>query len=90
MKCNDNMSSLFVINYKKKNVKFKPKLANKKSMGLTEFAISILGIEAISTEIIAMYIGKLGFETYNKGLYDIIIIKKTRNGIKGRIRYNRK
>lgn len=89
MKCNDvNLSSIFVINYKRKCVKFKPKLLNKKVMGLKEFALTILGIDPISTEIIAMYIGKLSFDTYNKGFYEITIEKKIKNGIKGRIKYN--
>lgn len=82
------MDSIFVINYKKGIVKFKPKLVSKKTMSLKEFAVSILGIDPISTEIIAMYIGKLGYDTYNKGLYDITIIKKVRNGIRGQIKYN--
>ena len=54
-------------------------------MSLKEFAISILQIEPVSTEVIAVYIGKLGFDIYNKGKYDIEILKKKKNGIKGKI-----
>lgn len=91
MKCNDNSAfSVFSINYKKKTVKFKPKLLNRKVMSLKEFALSVLGIDPISTEIIALYIGKMGFDTYNKGLYEITITKKVKNGIKGTIRLNEK
>lgn len=84
------MSSVFVINYKKKIVKFRPKICNKNKMGLKEFAITVLGIDPISTEIIAMYIGKLGFDTYNKGFYKLTITKKVKNGIKGRIEIMKK
>lgn len=88
MKCNEcNQTSLFKINYSKKTVKFNPKISNKKVMSLKEFAIVVLGIEPISTEIIAMYIGKLGYDIYNKGRYQIKILGKTRNGIKGQITY---
>jgi len=91
MKCNEGQtSSLFVVNYKKKTVKFKSKIFNKKEMSLKEFALGVLGIDPISTEIIAMYIGKIGFETYNKGIYEITITKKTKNGIKGIINFNKK
>ena len=92
MKCNKQEvnSTLFTINYKKELVKFKTDLFSKRKMNLNEFAIVVLGINPISTEIIAMYIGKMGFDTYNKGLYDITITKKNRNGIQGRIRYNEK
>lgn len=90
MKCNNNdvLKSIFVINYKNRIVKFKPKILNKKEMGLKEFAVTILGIEPLSTEIIAMYIGKMGYDTYNKGSFNITIVKKVRNGIKGIIKVN--
>lgn len=88
MKDNEyKQTSLFKINYSKKIVKFNPKISNKKVMSLKEFAIAVLGIEPLSTEIIAMYIGKLGYDTYNKGKYQIKILGKTRNGIKGEITY---
>lgn len=92
MKCNkeENKCSTFVINYKTEKVKFNPKMFSKSKMSLKEFALVALGIDPISTEIIAMYIGKLGFDTYNKGIYDITITKKTRNGIKGTIEINDK
>ncbi len=91
MKSNDYSAfSVFSINYKKKIVKFKPKLLNRKVMSLKEFALSILGIEPVSTEIVALYVGKMGFDTYNKGLYEITIVKKIKNGIKGTIRLNEK
>ena len=54
-------------------------------MSLKEFAITVLQIEPVSTEVIAMYIGKLGFDTYNKGKYEIEVLKKKKNGIKGKI-----
>lgn len=88
MKCSESDSTFFVVNYKKKTVKFKPKLLDKKIMSLKEFALTILGIDPISTEIIAMYIGKLGYDTYKKGKFDITITKKIRNGIKGIINCN--
>lgn len=78
-------SSNFEINYKKGIVKVDKTFFKKKKMSLKEFAISVLQIEPISTEIIAMYIGKLGFDVYNKGKYNIQIIKKKKNGIKGKI-----
>jgi hypothetical protein len=59
-------------------------------MGLKEFAITVLGIDPISVEIIALYIGKKGFDTYNKGIYTITILKKTKDGIKGIIEINKK
>lgn len=92
MKCNNEKSesSLFEIDYRKKYVKFKSNLFTKKKMNLKEFAILVLGIDPVSVEIIALYIGKLGFETYNKGIYELQIIKKTRKGIKGIIKINRK
>ena len=91
MKCKDNkQTTAFVINYKKGNVKFKPKLRNKKTMSLKEFSIIVLGIDPFSVEVVAMYVGKLGFDTYNKGRYEIDIIKKTKNGIKGILKYNEK
>lgn len=88
MKCSENNSTFFIVNYKKKTVKFKPKLLDKKVMSLKEFALTILGIDPISTEIIAMYIGKLGYDTYKKGKFNVTIIKKVRNGIKGIINCN--
>lgn len=88
MKCSENNSTFFVVNYKKKTVKFKPKLLDKKVMSLKEFALAVLGIDPISTEIIAMYIGKLGYDTYKKGKFNVTIIKKVRNGIKGIINCN--
>lgn len=78
-------NSIFEINYKKGIVKLDKKVFEKGKMSIKEFAISVLQIEPISTEVIAMYIGKLGFDSYNKGKYDIEIIKKTRNGVKGRL-----
>ena len=83
-----NQSS-FEINYKKEEVKFKEKIFEKKKMGLKEFAITILQIEPISIEVVAMYIGKLGFDVYNNtGKYSIMFKKKKRNGIKGCIVIN--
>jgi len=90
MKCNkDILNTSFKIDYKKELVNFKGKIFGKKKMGLKEFAITILQIEPVSKEIIAMYIGKLGFDVYNKsGKFSIIVTKKTKNGIKGNIDYN--
>lgn len=86
MKCNKKENCVaFTIDYKKKIAKFKTELFNKKVMSLKEFAIYFLGIDPISTEIIALYIGKMGFDTYNRGHYKITINKKIRNGIKGTI-----
>ena len=90
MRCNEKNSSLFIVNYKKKVVKFKPPLFDKKVMSLNEFALTVLGIDPISIEIIAMYIGKLGYDTYKEGKYNITILKKIRNGIKGKIEYKEK
>lgn len=92
MKCNDIVnSSSFKINYKKEAVKFRENIFEKKKMGLKEFAITVLQIEPVSIEIVAMYIGKLGFDVYNtRGKYSIMFSKKTRNGIKGRIILNEK
>ena len=91
MKCKSNeLTSSFVVDYKKGIAKFKNKIFSKKKMDLKEFAIVVLGINPLSTEIIAMYIGKMGFETYNKGIYEITIMKKKRNGIKGIIKVNKK
>ena len=88
MKCKKIvMSTTFEINYKKELVKFKEKIFGKKKMGLKEFAITILQIEPI--EVIAMYVGKLGFDVYNsKGKFRIMVNKKMKNGIKGIIGYN--
>ena len=89
MKCNENqVAAIFVIDYKKNSVKFKPKIRGKKIMSLKEFALIVLGIDPVATEVVAMYIGKLGFDTYNKGKYEINFIKKTRNGVKGILKYN--
>ena len=92
MKCTriENKCSVFVIDYKKKKVQFSPNMFSKKKMSLKEFALIALGIDPVSTEIVALYIGKLGFDTYNKGIYNITILKKTRNGIKGIIEINEK
>lgn len=92
MKCNQNkQNSSFEINYKKEIVKFKSDIFEKKSMGLKEFAITVLQIEPVSTEVVAMYIGKLGFDVYNsKGKFNIMFNKKTKNGIKGKIEINEK
>ena len=93
MKCNkDNKnSSSFEVNYKKECVVFKENIFEKKKMGLKEFAITVLQIEPISTEVVAMYIGKLGFDVYNsKGKFNIMFCKKTKNGIKGIIEVNEK
>jgi hypothetical protein len=87
MTCNEKNTSLFVVNYKKKSVKFKPALFDKKVMSLNEFALTVLGIDPISIEIIAMYIGKLGYDTYKEGKYNITILKKIRHGIKGKLEY---
>ena len=92
MKCNDIVkSSSFEINYKKEIVKFKEKIFKKNKMGLREFAITVLQIEPISSEIIAMYIGKMGFDVYNKNeRFNIVFTKKKKNGIKGKIEVNEK
>lgn len=74
----------FKINYLKENVSFKGNLFEKKKMSLKEFAITVLQIEPVSTEIIAMYIGKLGFDIYNdKDKFKIKFTKKTKKGING-------
>lgn len=87
MKCSKEVKcSRFKINYKKEIVQFSEKIFVKKVMSLNEFAITILGIDPISTEIIAMYIGKMGFDTYNKGIFDITFEKRTRQGINGIIK----
>lgn len=86
----ENIKSTFLIDYKRECVKFGSKIFDKKKMGLKEFAILVLEIDPISIEIIAMYIGKLGFDTYNKSNYKITISKKTKNGIKGIIEINKK
>ena len=78
-------SSYFEINYKKNFVKFDKNLFKKKKMSLKEFAITVLQIEPVSIEVIAMYIGKLGFDVYNKSKYNIEIIKKKKSGVKGKI-----
>lgn len=92
MKCSEEVfSSSFKIDYKKEMVKFKENVFDKKRMGLKEFAITVLQIEPVSIEIIAMYIGKLGFDVYNtRGKFSIMFSKKTRKGIKGRILLNEK
>ena len=92
MKCKDGLkSSSFKINYNKEIVKFKDKVFDKKKMGLKEFAITVLQIEPISIEIIAMYIGKLGFDVHNcNGKYSVVVTKKIKNGIKGRLVVNEK
>ena len=79
------------INYNKEIVKFKDKVFDKNKMGLKEFAITVLQIEPISIEIIAMYIGKLGFDVHNcNGKYSVVVTKKIKNGIKGRLVVNEK
>lgn len=78
-------TSAFEVNYKKGIVKVEKKLFGKSKMSLKEFAISVLQIEPVSTEVIAVYIGKLGFDVYNKGNYEIGIDKKTKHGIKGKL-----
>lgn len=90
MKCSELVnSSSFKINYSKEVVKFKENIFDKKKMGLKEFALTVLQIEPVSIEIVAMYIGKLGFDVYNtRGKYSIMFKKKIRNGIKGRIMVN--
>lgn len=85
MKIKEIKTSIFEVNYKKEIVKVDKKMFSKKKMSLKEFAISVLQIEPVSTEVIAMYIGKLGFDIYNKGQYDVEIIKKMKNGIKGKL-----
>lgn len=84
----ENKCASFVINYKSEKVKFKPKMFSKSKMSLKEFSLVVLGVDPVSTEIIAMYIGKLGFDIYNKGIYNITLTKKTRNGVKGIIEIN--
>ena len=78
-------TSNFEVNYKKGIVKVDKKMFAKSKMSLKEFAISVLQIEPVSTEVIAMYIGKLGFDVYNKDNYEIEVVKKTKNGIKGKL-----
>ena len=92
MKTRQNkLNSAFDINYKKECVVFKENIFDKKKMGLKEFAITVLQIEPISTEIVAVYIGKLGFDVYNNsGKFRILFNKKTKNGIKGIIEINDK
>lgn len=92
MKCSKRVcGSSFKINYKKAFVKFKDNIFEKNKMSLKEFAITVLQIEPVSIEIVAMYIGKIGFDVYNNsGKYSIMFSKKTRNGIKGRIMLNEK
>lgn len=81
------LTTSFSINYKKEIVKFKRIVFEKKKMGLKEFAIIILQIEPVSTEVIAMFIGKQAFDVYNKReKCEIMFNKKTRNGIKGKIK----
>ena len=81
MKCKEKIkSSSFEINYKKECVIFKDNIFEKKKMGLKEFAITILQIEPISTEVVAMYIGKLGFDVYNdNGKFKVLFTKKKKN-----------
>lgn len=90
MKCKELVNSTsFKINYNKETVRFKENIFQKKKMGLKEFAITVLQIEPVSIEIVAMYIGKLGFDMYNtNGKYSVMIKKKIRNGIKGFIVIN--
>lgn len=90
MKCkdNNNQTTIFSIDYKKGIVKFNQKVRNKKVMSLKEFSIIVLGIDPVSVEVVAVYVGKMGFDTYNKGKYEINFIKKTKNGIKGILKYN--
>ena len=92
MKCKDKIiSSVFEINYKKELVSFKEKIFEKKKMGLKEFALTVLQIEPVSIEVVAMYIGKLGFDTYNNNdKFNVIFEKKTKKGIKGKIEVNEK
>ena len=87
MKCKENNNcTVFDIDYKKELVTFKEKIFNKKKMGLKEFALTVLQIEPVSVELVAMYIGKLGFDTYNKSeKFNVIFTKKTKKGIKGKI-----
>lgn len=84
----DSNVSTFKLNYRSEKVKFRKKIFSKKEMSLKEFSLVVLGIEPISKEIIAMYIGKMVFSTYNKGSYKITITKKTKNGIRGIININ--
>jgi hypothetical protein len=81
----DNIKKIsFSLDYKKEKVVFNRRIQNKRKMSLKEFAITILQIEPVSTEVIAVYIGKLGFEAYkNKSKFNIEILKKTKTGIKG-------
>ena len=77
----------FKINYKKEYVKYNKTIFGKKKMSLKEFAITILQIEPISSEIIAMYIGKQAFDVYNKNsLCEMMISKKKKNIVKGNLR----
>lgn len=74
----------FKINYLKESVVFKGDIFGKKKMSLKEFALAVLQIEPVSVEVVAMYIGKLGFDVYNdKDKFRIKFTKKTKNGIKG-------
>lgn len=82
-------SSYFEINYRRNVVKFDKHIFKKKKMSLKEFAITVLQIEPVSTEVIAVYIGKLGFDVYNKNKYNIDIIKKKKHGIKGKISFKK-
>lgn len=90
MKCNKViLKTSFKINYKKEVVKFKEKIFSKKKMRLKEFALTVLQIEPVSIEVVAMYIGKLDFDVYNKNdQFSIMITKKIKNGIKGIIEFN--
>ena len=86
MKNNDYKHMSFKINYLKDTVTFSGNLFNKRKMSLKEFAITVLQIEPVSTEVIAMYIGKLGFDVYkDKDKFRIIFTKKIKNGVKGNI-----
>ncbi len=83
------METSFKIDYKREKVTFDKKIFDKKKMSLKEFALTILKIEPVSVEIIAMYIGKLGFDVYNKhGKNSILINKKKKNKIFGKIIIN--
>ncbi len=80
----------FEINFKDNIIYFiNNELLESSQMSLQEFAIRVLKINATSSEIIAMYIGKLDFDTYKENnKYTIKCLESNRNSMYGYIRKN--
>ena len=67
LKYEDGDAIIFKVDYRKEEVKFiNGTIHDKKNMSLNEFALSVLGTELNTKELIAAFIGKEVLNSYQK------------------------